>query len=151
MQDKERFIILIADDDPEDRMLVADALEEAHLSNELHFVTDGEDLMNYLFRKGRHEHLQGRSMPRLILLDLNMPKKDGREALAEIKVHPKFKSIPIVVMTTSQAESDIAQTYNLGANSFISKPVTFEGLVTVMKSLCNYWFNTVSLPSSELL
>ena len=146
MPNNDSIIILMADDDPEDRMLAEDALEEAHLSNELHFVVDGEDLMDYLCRKGRHKHLKDRPLPGLILLDLNMPKKDGREALAEIKAHPKFKSIPIVVLTTSQAETDIVRTYNLGVNSFISKPVTFEGLVRVMQSLSNYWSNIVSLP-----
>lgn len=147
--DPDSIIILMADDDPEDRMLAEDALHEAHLSNELHFVVNGEDLMDYLCRNGRHEHLKNKPLPGLILLDLNMPKKDGRQALAEIKAHPKFKSIPIVVLTTSKAEADIVRTYNLGVNSFISKPVTFEGLVAVMKSLSNYWFNIVSLPPKD--
>jgi len=140
----------MADDDPEDRMLTQDAFEEAHLENELHFVVDGEDLMDYLCRRGRHEHLTNVALPGLILLDLNMPKKDGREALAEIKAHPKFKQIPIIVLTTSHADTDIVRTYNLGVNSFISKPVTFEGLVNVMKSLGNYWFNIVSLPPENM-
>lgn len=147
--DSSSIIILMADDDREDRMLAQDALEEAHLDNELHFVTDGEDLMQYLCRTGRHEHLKGTPLPGLILLDLNMPKKDGREALAEIKANVNFKHIPIVVLTTSKAEEDIVRTYNLGVNSFVTKPVTFEGLVEVMKSLGNYWFKIVSLPPEQ--
>lgn len=143
------IIILMADDDPEDRMLAQDALEEARLENELHFVVDGEDLMDYLCRKGKHEHLKDTSLPGLILLDLNMPKKDGREALAEIKSNPRLRHIPVIVLTTSQAEADIVKTYDLGVNSFISKPVTFEGLVRVMTTLGNYWFNIVSLPPED--
>lgn len=149
MAKNDSITILMVDDDPEDRMLAQDALEEAHLNNPLHFAVDGEDMMDYLNRQGRHEHFKNSPLPGLILLDLNMPKKDGREALAEIKAHPKFKTIPIVVLTTSKAETDIMRTYNLGVNSFISKPVTFEGLVAVMKSLSNYWFNIVSLPSEN--
>lgn len=143
------IIILMADDDPEDRMLAQDALEEANLSNELHFVVDGEDLINYLCRRDKHEHLKGTPLPGIILLDLNMPKKDGREALAEIKSDDRFKHIPIVVLTTSRAETDVVRTYNLGVNSFITKPVTFDGLVEVMRALNRYWFNIVSLPPEE--
>ena len=150
MDKKDPIIILMADDDEEDRMLAQDALEEARVGNDLHFVVDGEDLMDYLYRRDRYQHLKDVALPGLILLDLNMPRKDGREALMEIKAHPKFKRIPIVVLTTSHAERDILKTYDLGVNSFISKPVTFDGLVSVMRSLADYWFNIVSLPNAEL-
>ncbi|MFK7801494.1 MAG: response regulator [Anaerolineae bacterium] len=140
------IIILMADDDPEDRMLAQDALEEARLDNELHFVTDGEELIEYLNRRGKFKDLINQPLPGLILLDLNMPKKDGREALQEIKSDPKLRHIPIVVLTTSTAEVDIVKTYDLGVNSFITKPVTFEGLVDVMRGLGRYWFSIVSLP-----
>jgi CheY-like chemotaxis protein len=145
------IIILMADDDPEDRMLAQDALEEAHLGNEIHFVIDGEDLIDYLCRRGRHEYLKSTPLPGLILLDLNMPKKDGREALGEIKSNDRLKHIPIVVLTTSKAEIDIVRTYNLGVNSFITKPVTFDGLVEIMQALNRYWFNIVTLPPEDCI
>lgn len=146
MNKSKSIIILMADDDPEDRMLAQDALEEARLDNELHFVTDGEELIEYLNRRGEYEELKTQPLPGLILLDLNMPRKDGREALQEIKSNPKLRHIPIVVLTTSTAEVDIVKTYDLGVNSFITKPVTFEGLVDVMRGLGRYWFSIVSLP-----
>lgn len=141
------IIILMADDDSDDRMLVKDAFEESRLNNDLHFVEDGEQLIDYLYRRGNFAHLKGQPYPGLILLDLNMPKKDGREALAEIKNDPDLRRIPIVILTTSRAEEDILRTYDLGANSFITKPVTFESLVQVVQVLGNYWVEIVELPS----
>jgi CheY-like chemotaxis protein len=141
--------ILIADDDEEDRMLTQEALEESRLANDLRFVSDGEELMDYLYRRDKYAEPSTSPRPGLILLDLNMPKKNGREALQEIKADPNLRRIPIVVLTTSKAEIDICQSYNLGANSFIAKPVTFEGLVEVMKTLGQYWFAVVELPSQE--
>ncbi len=141
------IIILMADDDSDDRMLVKDAFEESRLNNDLHFVEDGEQLIDYLYRRGNFAHLKGQPYPGLILLDLNMPKKDGREALAEIKSDPDLRRIPIVILTTSRAEEDILRTYDLGANSFITKPVTFESLVQVVQVLGNYWVEIVELPS----
>lgn len=141
--------ILMADDDSDDRMLVKEAFDESRLNNDIHFVEDGEQLLDYLFRRGKFEHLKGQPYPGLILLDLNMPKKDGREALAEIKAHADFKRIPIVVLTTSRAEEDILRTYDLGANSFITKPVTFESLVHVVQVLGNYWVEIVELPGGK--
>ncbi len=138
--------ILMADDDPDDRMLTKDALEEAHLSNCLDFVENGEQLLDYLYRRNSFAGLAGSPYPGLILLDLNMPKKDGREALREIKANSELRRIPIVILTTSKAEEDILQTYNLGVNSFITKSVTFEGLVEVMAALARYWFEIVELP-----
>ena len=140
------IVILLADDDEEDRMLACDALAESRLSNDITCVTDGEDLMDYLHRRGRHAPPAEAPRPGLILLDLNMPKKDGREALREIKADPELRQISVVVLTTSKAEEDIYSSYDSGASSFISKPVTFEGLVDVMKGLGKYWFEIVDLP-----
>jgi CheY-like chemotaxis protein len=140
------IVILLADDDDEDRMLACDALAESRLSNDITCVTDGEDLMDYLQRRGKYAPPAEAPRPGLILLDLNMPKKDGREALREIKADPELRQISVVVLTTSKAEEDIYSSYDSGASSFISKPVTFEGLVEVMKGLGRYWFEIVDLP-----
>lgn len=138
--------ILLADDDEDDRKLAQDALAESRLANDLHTVEDGEELMDYLLRRGKYEALADSPRPGLILLDLNMPKKDGREALKEIKADTSLRQIPVVVLTTSKAEEDIYRTYDLGANSFITKPVMFESLVKVMRDLGTYWFEIVELP-----
>ena len=138
--------ILLADDDADDRMLAQEALAESRLVNDLRVVEDGEQLMDYLHRRGEYADPETSPRPGLILLDLNMPRKDGREALAEIKSVPLLRQIPIVVLTTSKAEEDIYRTYDLGVNSFVTKPVTFEGLVSVMKVLGRYWFEIVELP-----
>ena len=138
--------ILLADDDADDRLLAEDALEEAYLANTLHCVEDGEQLLDYLYRRGEYTNLEQTPLPGLILLDLNMPKKDGREALSEIKSDPVLRRIPVVVMTTSKAEEDLLRTYDLGVNSFIIKPVAFASLVEVMKTLTHYWFQIVELP-----
>ena len=140
--------ILLTDDDADDRMLTRDALAESRLANDLRFVEDGEQLMDYLCRRGRFESAEEAPRPGLILLDLNMPRKDGREALREIKGDPSLRHIPIVVLTTSKAEEDIYRTYDLGVNSFITKPVTFDGLVKVMGAIGRYWFEIVELPGS---
>ncbi|MBD3181428.1 response regulator [Candidatus Poribacteria bacterium] len=146
MNQAKPITILYAEDDPEDRMLVEDALEESRLANDLHFAENGEELMDYLHRDGGYLHLKGEPLPGLILLDLNMPKKDGREALKEIKDDPALRRIPVIVLTTSKAEEDILRTYDLGISSFIIKPVTFESLVDVVKILGKYWFEIVELP-----
>ena len=142
----EDVIILYAEDDPEDRMLVEDAMDESRLANEMHFVEDGEELMDYLHRRNKYAELSDKPLPGLILLDLNMPKKDGREALEEIKADPDLKRIPIVVLTTSKAEEDILSTYDLGVSGFIIKPVTFESLVSLLKTVSKYWFEVVEPP-----
>jgi len=139
-------IILMADDDDDDRLLALDALAEARLEGDLHFVENGEDLLDYLHHRGKYKSPASAPRPGLILLDLNMPRKDGREALREIKADPELRRIPIVVLTTSQADTDIGTIYELGANSFISKPFQFEALVAVMRILGQYWFKTVQLP-----
>ncbi len=143
--------ILLADDDEEDRELTREALQDAHLANEMRFVVDGQDLMDYLRRQGRYAD-PGIDAPRpgIILLDLNMPKMDGREALAEIKADPELRRIPVVVLTTSKDEEDIVRTYDLGVNSFITKPVTFAGLVEVMRTWTRYWFELVELPDEPM-
>lgn len=146
MTKKRPVVILIADDDPEDRMLAKEALEENRLANALHFVEDGEELLQYLKNEGKFSDRNSYPRPGLILLDLNMPKKDGREALREIKLDESLRLIPVVILTTSKAEEDIVRSYNLGVNSFITKPVTFDGLVEIMKTLSKYWFEIVELP-----
>jgi CheY-like chemotaxis protein len=145
---KRSITILMADDDEDDRVLAADALKDARLANEMRFAVDGEDLMEYLRGEGRYASVDVEApWPGLILLDLNMPRKDGREALAEIKADPVLRRIPVVALTTSRAEEDIVRTYDLGVNSFISKPVTFDGLVAAMRTLTHYWFDLVELPA----
>lgn len=139
--------ILLADDDEEDRMLTSDALTESRVANDLRFVTDGDELLDYLYRKGKFSDPQDSPRPGLILLDLNMPRKDGREALREIKADPELRRIPVIILTTSKAEEDIYRTYDLGANSFITKPVHFPALVDVMKEIGRYWIEIVELPT----
>jgi len=147
---QDTITILMADDDPDDRMLVEDAFEEVNLANKFAFVEDGEELMDYLHQSGKYENLAGTPPPGLILLDLNMPKKDGRQALKEIKQDPNLRTIPIVILTTSQAEEDILRSYDLGANSFIVKPVTFDKLVEIIQKVTDYWFQIVRHPSGRV-
>jgi CheY-like chemotaxis protein len=151
MKNKEGKVItiLLADDDPDDRQLTRDAFAENRLANVLNTVDDGEELLEYLQRRGRYADQRNEPLPGLILLDLNMPRKDGREALKEIKADPNLRRIPIVVLTTSKAEEDILRTYDLGVNSYITKPVTFKSLVELIKLLGRYWFEVVELPPDE--
>ena len=139
--------ILLADDDEEDRAMTISALRERRVANEIRCVGDGEELSDYLFNRGKYASADDHPKPGLILLDLNMPKKDGREVLAEIKADAGLRSIPVVVLTTSKAEEDIARTYDLGVNSFITKPVTFDGLVQAMDAFSRYWLEIVELPN----
>ncbi len=140
-------IILMAEDDSDDRLLAQDALVESGVATDVHFVEDGVELMDYLNRRNKFSQLANAPRPGLIILDLNMPKKDGREALREIRANPDLRKIPVVVFTTSTADTDIARVYELGANSFISKPVAFNSLVGVMKAIGQYWFSVVVLPA----
>ncbi len=149
MTTKTPIVILMADDDEDDILLTQKALHQGKLLNKLYCVQDGEALLDYLFHRGAYTDAEKAPRPGIILLDLNMPKKDGREALKEIKAHSDVKDIPIVVFTTSKAEEDIYRSYKLGVNSFITKPVTFERLVEVMQTLGKYWFEIVTLPSEE--
>lgn len=138
--------ILLADDDEEDREMTVEALRTSRLANDVRIVEDGEELMDYLLRRGAYADPESAPVPGLVLLDLNMPKKDGREALFEIKSDSLLRKIPVIVLTTSKAEEDIYRSYDLGVNSFITKPVTFAGLAEAMKVLSQYWFEIVELP-----
>jgi two-component system response regulator len=140
--------ILIADDDEDDLLLIADAFEEARLTNPIDFVKDGEELMHYLRKEGQYADTDDIPLPGIILLDLNMPKKDGRTALKEIREDPKLHKIPIIVLTTSKSKEDILKTYDLGVNSFITKPVTFDRLVEVVRVLRKYWIEIVAIPAN---
>jgi CheY-like chemotaxis protein len=139
----------MADDDPDDRMFVEDAWEESRLANELTFVTDGEELLDYLHQRGPYADAEQAPQPGLILLDLNMPRMDGREALERIKKDEDLQSIPIVVLTSSKAEEDILRSYDMGVNSYIVKPVTFDKLVDVIQTLGLYWLEIVELPQND--
>ncbi len=141
--------ILMADDDADDRQMTKEAFEESRLVNDLRFVEDGVELMDYLQRRGKYSDPATSPRPGLILLDLNMPKKDGREALREIKADPRLRNIRVVVMTTSKAEEDIERIYNLSAASYITKPITFAGLAEVVKTLGKYWLEIVELPNEN--
>ncbi len=142
----EPITILLADDDLDDCLLTQEALQESRLSNDMRLVHDGEALLDYLFQRGPYAATGTAPRPGVILLDLNMPRMDGREALEQIKADPMLRHIPVVVLTTSRAEEDIYRSYDLGASSFISKPVTFTALVEVMRGLGRYWFEIVHLP-----
>jgi CheY-like chemotaxis protein len=153
MQDHHKIpiTILICDDDEDDRMLTQQALEDAHISNALRFVEDGEQLLDYLYQQGQYAGETGAApRPGLILLDLNMPKLDGREALQRIKGDPTLVDIPIVILTTSGLDADVIRSYRLGVNSFITKPVTFSGLVEAMNVLGKYWLEIVELPPTPV-
>ena len=147
MKDRILPTILMADDDPDDRMMMKEALDENNFSHSLQFVEDGEELLDYLHQRGKFTG-QKVVTPSLILLDLNMPKIDGREALSQIKSDAKLKRIPVIILSTSRAEEDIVKTYDLGVNSFISKPVHYNDLVLVAREIGNYWFSTVLLPGN---
>lgn len=143
----ESINILMADDDADDRMLMKEALEENKLMNKLSFVEDGAELLDYLYKKGKFVK-QETDRPGLILLDLNMPRVDGREALRLIKSDPTLRRIPVIVLTTSTSEDDISASYDLGVNSYISKPAKFTDLVRVAREIGYYWFRTVELPKT---
>jgi CheY-like chemotaxis protein len=138
--------ILMAEDDPDDRLLTKEALEESRLANKLYFVEDGEELMEYLCHQGRYTDNEAAPSPGVILLDLNMPRKDGREALKEIKENSNLRRIPVIVLTTSKAEEDILRSYDLGISGYITKPVNLEQLVEVIQMIGKYWFEIVELP-----
>ncbi|HEX5220171.1 MAG TPA: response regulator [Verrucomicrobiae bacterium] len=140
-------LILMAEDDADDRLLVQDAFAECGASDTVRFVADGEELVDYLLRRGKYEKASASPRPDLILLDLNMPRKDGREALKEIRSHQELRRVPVIVFTTSRADTDIDKVYELGANSFVTKPAGFDQLVTTVTKLTGYWFGTVELPA----
>lgn len=146
---KDPICILLADDDPDDRMLTERALKKSRLANRLEMVEDGEELMKYLHREGEYAEPGAAPRPGLILLDLNMPRKDGREALREIKSDAALRRIPVIVLTTSEAEQDILRSYDLGVNAFVTKPVTFDGLAGAIQRLTDFWFEIVKLPRDK--
>lgn len=139
----------MAEDDLDDRLLVKDALAESNWEADLRFVDNGEEMMDYLSHTGKYADASSAPRPSLILLDLNMPRKDGREVLREMKNRSDLKRIPVVVLTTSKADTDIEKMYELGANSFIAKPIEFESLVKLMRLLAQYWLQTVELPNGK--
>jgi CheY-like chemotaxis protein len=145
-RDRHTKIVLMADDDPDDLILVKEACKKIGVPLELHLVTDGVELMDYLNRRGKYENLPPDSVPSLILLDLNMPRKDGREVLAELMSHQFLRLIPVVVFTTSTGESDVLLCYMLGASSYVQKPHSLTALVDTLKLLGKYWLETVELP-----
>lgn len=138
--------ILMADDDEDDRLLTVDALKESRVLNNLFCVEDGVELLEFLRHEGKYTDPASAPRPSLILLDLNMPRKDGREALQELKNDPKLRSIPVVILTTSKEEEDMLRGYDLGCASYITKPVNFKGLVELMRALGRYWIEFVELP-----
>jgi CheY-like chemotaxis protein len=146
-KEKRPVVILVAEDDPEDCQFIREALQDGQTDSNLRFVEDGEQLLDYLRRNGEFTDPHCCPQPGLVLLDLNMPRKDGREALREIKSDPELRRIPVVVLTTSKAQEDILRSYDLGANSYVTKPVTFRALAESLKSLGSYWLETVELPS----
>lgn len=139
------LIVLVAEDDDDDRLMIADSFDESRVRNVLHFVEDGEELLDYVRYAGKYRGAK-HELPDVILLDLNMPRKDGREALMEIKADPALQHIPVIVLTTSRAEEDILKSYKLGVAGFIVKPVTFQGFIDMLKSLGSYWLDIVELP-----
>lgn len=139
--------ILMADDDADDRQMTWEAFDESHLANDLRFVEDGVELMDYLCRRGKYSNPACSPFPGLLLLDLNMPRKDGREALREIKSDPRLKYLRVIILTTSKAEEDVFRSYDLSASSYITKPVTFAALIEVIKTLGKYWLEIVELPN----
>lgn len=148
-QDNRLFTILMVDDDPDDRLLFKEACEEVRLRNPIEFLENGEQLVDYLKRQGSYANLQGAPYPGIILLDLNMPLKDGREALEEIKNDAELRHIPIIVLTTSKDEDDILSSYGLGASSYIVKPISLDRLMRVVNSIGEYWVQIVEVPQSD--
>jgi CheY-like chemotaxis protein len=146
MLEEQTRIILMADDDEGDRLLVRDAWESSGLDNDLRFVRDGQELMDYLLRQGVYCSPSRSPRPDLILLDLNMPRKNGHEVLREMKANPNLEQIPVVMFTSSTADEDVARTYSLGGNSYITKPLTYTDLMRVIEGLGRYWLRTVELP-----
>jgi len=146
---KKSFTILMAEDDPDDLNLIRDAFNENRFEGEIRSVNDGEELLDYLYIRGKFSDPSLCPKPDLILLDLNMPRKDGREALAEIKTDLKLKALPVVVLTTSSSEEDIIRSYDLGANSYITKPMTYDALTKTVETLGMYWFKIAKLPPAQ--
>ena len=141
-------VVLVADDDHDDQLLALDAFSASARNADLRFVSNGEELLEYLTHTGRYTAPGQAPTPALVLLDLNMPRMDGREALKRIKATESLRRIPIVIMTSSEAEEDVVRSYDLGANSYLLKPSTFDGLVETIRSVSNYWLTVVVLSPS---
>jgi len=150
-QRKKKIILLMADDDEDDCLLMSDAVREVFKSEDFRCLGDGQELMDYLLHQGIYAAPETSPPPDLILLDLNMPRKDGRQALKEIKEHPLLKTIPVLIFSTSKEQAEIELCYKLGANSYITKPISFDDLVNIVRCLSNYWFGVTALPLSERL
>lgn len=146
---KETIVLLIAEDDEDDYLLIKEALEDVRLRNAVHWVKDGAELMDYLLRQGEYADPEKSPRPGIILLDLNMPRMDGREALREIKSNSDLRNIPVIVLTVSRAEEDILRSYDLGVNSYIRKPVKFDEFIEAIKIFEKYWLEIVSLPTGD--
>jgi CheY-like chemotaxis protein len=146
MIDSRRIQILLVEDDPDDVLLTSEVLRETRMPSDLHVVMDGEEAMDFLHRKGRFE---AAAVPDLVLLDLNLPKKDGRQVLAEIKADPSLRRIPVIVLTTSAADQDVAQAYDRHANAYVRKPVGYTPLLDVVRSIEHFWVGAVQLPPRE--
>lgn len=140
--------ILIAEDDADDRYLLQTAFTEIGYPEQIDFVENGIEVLNYLDNIYASSNLEIKALPGFILLDLNMPKKDGREVLKELKQHPVFKKIPVIVFTTTKNEIEIKRCYELGANSYVVKPITFDALLKVVENIRSFWFQTASIPVS---
>lgn len=140
--------ILIAEDDADDRYLLQTAFTEIGYPEQIDFVENGIEVLNYLDNIYTSSNLEIKALPGFILLDLNMPKKDGREVLKELKQHPVFKKIPVIVFTTTKNEIEIKRCYELGANSYVVKPITFDALLKVVENIRSFWFQTASIPVS---
>lgn len=141
--------ILLAEDDPDDIYLISEALDECQLNARLFVVQDGEELVDYLLQRGPYALTDSSPRPDLILLDLNMPRMDGREALEVIKGEPELRAIPVVVLTTSSAKEDKESTYSLGSSGFVTKPVSFNDLRDTICNIGTYWLRTVDLPNES--
>lgn len=149
MTDAKEAIILMAEDDEDDYLLTKDAFQEGRILNKLYRVKNGEELMDYLLHQGRYSNAEDAPEPAIILLDLNMPRKDGREALREIKSNALLRRIPVVVLTTSKSEEDILQSYEIGVNSYIRKPVSYDRLLEIINKVTEYWLQIVILPPAR--
>ncbi len=139
--------VLIVDDDDDDRLMMRDAFRDSGLHNPLQFAVDGEEMLDYLQHRGRFADSATYARPGLILLDLNMPRKDGREALRELKLDPALRHIPVVVLSTSRSPEDVALCYQHGANSFLSKPDSYVALLDLVRKLATFWLLTAKLPA----
>jgi CheY-like chemotaxis protein len=147
MNTKKQTMVLVAEDDADDRLLIQRAFKKGCENGSLVYVEDGEELIKYLRRQAPYNNDEKYPVPQIVLLDLNMPKKDGRQALQEIKSDEELCKIPVIVLTTSRQQEDIDRMYKIGSNSYITKPSSFEGLLSIAKEIEEYWFRTVELPA----